>query len=189
MGKYVARALDRDEYQKLIETIRRGYIGVDDIDHKPNHQVADILVLEANLGCRIGDIVNLKHSDVIYDGGRYRLNFREQKTGKLRTFIVPQPVKEFMDGCGYGDNDRLFKIGEYAVWKVLRSATKYLEMENVSSHSLRKYAANALYESTGHDIEAVCSFLQHSDTKITRKYIARSDAQMEKAISEIVSLA
>ena len=189
MGKYVARALDRQEYQKLIETIRRGYIGVDDIDHKPNHQVADILVLEANLGCRIGDIVNLKHSDVIYDGGRYRLNFREQKTGKLRTFIVPQPVKEFMDGCGYGDNDRLFKIGEYAVWKVLRSATKYLEMENVSSHSLRKMACLAVYNNTGHDIEAARAFMNHSDYRTTLHYLRISDAKLEKAINDIVSLA
>lgn len=184
MGLYQTRALDATEYKEVIKTIRRGYIGVDNVDHRPNNQVADILVLEANLGCRIGDIVHLKHSDVIYDGGRYRLNFTEQKTGKKRTFIVPKPVKQFMDGCGYGKDDRLFKVSEAAVWKVLRNVTAYLELTNVSSHSLRKMAACKLYENTGHDIEAVCEFLQHSDTKTTRAYIKRSDAALEKAITE-----
>lgn len=188
MGLYQTRALDATEYKEVIKTIRRGYIGVDNVDHRPNNQVADILVLEANLGCRIGDIVHLKHSDVIYDGGRYRLNFTEQKTGKVRTFIVPKPVKEFMDGCGYGKDDRLFKISEAAVWKALRNVTAYLGLVNVSSHSLRKFASHQLFEKSGHDIELVREWLQHSSVKTTQIYLKRSDAKLEKAITENVNI-
>ena len=94
-----------------------------------------------------------------------------------------------MDGCCYGDDDRLFKVSEYAVWKVLRSVTAYLEMDNISSHSFRKYAAQQLFSKSGHDIELVREWLQHSSVKTTQVYLRRSDAQLEKAISENISLA
>lgn len=49
---------------------------------KPNERIATCLVLEANLGLRISDILNLKMSDIIKDGDRYRLDITEKKTSK-----------------------------------------------------------------------------------------------------------
>lgn len=191
MGKYVTVAISDSEYRDLIDIIRSGYTDNKRITHKPNDQVATALVLEANLGCRIGDIMRLEVNSFIKDGNIWKLNITEQKTGKVRYFIVPAPVKAFIDKWiekNHITSGRLFTINEYAVWKQLRAATDYLEIENCSTHSLRKKCAIEIYDKTGHDIEAVCAFLQHSDTKITRKYIRRSDAQLEDAISKAVSL-
>ena len=191
MGRYVTRSLDEKNYKELIETIREGYTDYDGVKHRPNKQLATILILEANLGCRIGDILNLTTDSIIDDGGIYKLNITEQKTGKKRHFIVPKPVKAFIDNYIREMNlyrGPLFDIKAPAVWKQLRAVTAYLGLDDVSSHSFRKMAACSLYEATGHDIEAVCEFLNHSSTRVTREYIRRSDAQLEAAIEKCVNI-
>lgn len=191
MGRYETRSLERNNYIDLIQTVRDGYIDYEGVKHRPNNQLATILILEANLGCRIGDIMNLTTDSIIDDGGIYKLNIIEQKTGKKRNLIVPKPVKKFIDdyitasGIYRGP---LFDIKAPAVWKQLRAVTAYLGLDNVSCHSFRKYAANSLYDATGHDIEAVRAFLNHSSTRITQTYIKRSDAQLERAIEKCVDI-
>ena len=186
MGNYVTRTLTESEYREIVNMVRDGYS-----DHRPNPQVATILTLEANLGCRIGDILNLRTDSIINDGGIWKLNIVEQKTGKKRTFIVPKPIKEYIDkwiaykGITTG---KLFDISAQAVWKCLRIVTDYIGLENVSTHSFRKLASTRLYEATGHDIMAVCEFLQHSSPAITSAYLKRSSEQLEKAITNCVCL-
>lgn len=189
MGEYTCRACSDTEFEEIINLLRNGYTGKDGIIHKPNNQIADILVLEANMGCRLGDIINLTADSFVCDNNRWKFDIIEEKTGKKRSYIIPQPVKDFIDEISGGRKGKLFTISKQAVWKQLRYVTAELGLDNISTHSMRKLCATKLYESTGHDIEAVCEFLQHSDTKITRKYIRRSDEKLEKAITEIVHLA
>lgn len=191
MGRYVTNAISENDYEKLIKAVRSGYVDNAGVQHKPNNQVATILVLEANLGCRIGDIMNLTTDSFSKDGNIWKLNITEEKTGKTRYFIIPKAVKGFIDKWIKANNiesGKLFSISKPAVWKQLRAVTDYLGIENCSTHSLRKKCATDIYEKSGHDIEAVCSFLQHSDTKITRVYLRRSDSNLEKAISKAVSI-
>lgn len=188
MGAYTTRAISDSEFKEIITNIRNGYTDNDGIPHKPNNQIADILVLEANLGCRIGDIVNLKHSDFVCDNGIWKINIVEEKTDKKRVFIVPKKVKKFIDKMNYGKDGRIFKVSEQAVWKQLRAVTSTLGLENVSSHSFRKKSAQDLYDKSGHDIEVVCTYLQHSNPVTSRRYIRRSDSKVEKAINDIVNL-
>ena len=191
MGRYTTRQLNNSQYKELIETVREGYADNEGIKHRPNIQLATILVLEANLGCRIGDILKLTTDSIIHDGSMYKLNIVEQKTGKRRCFIVPKPIKDFIDKYTEANgitSGKLFDITGQAVWKHLRAVTDYLGLENTSTHSLRKMCASNLYESTGHDIEAVCEFLNHSSTTVTRHYIRRTDAQLETAIENNVNL-
>lgn len=188
MGEYTTRACTDSELKDIVSLIRKGYIDNEGKPHKPNNQVADIIVLESNLGCRIGDIVNLRRDSFVCDNGIWKIDIIEEKTDKHRTFIVPKPVKQFIDKLDYGTDGYIFSIKKHAVWKQLRAVTKVLGLEKISTHSLRKACANKLYDSTGHDIEAVCAFLNHSSTSITRKYIRRSDAKLEKAISNVVTL-
>jgi len=191
MGRYTTNSLKIQNYKELIETIKEGYTDYDGVKHRPNNQLATILILEANLGCRIGDIMNLTTDSIIDDGGIYKLNIVEQKTGKRRCFIVPKPVKVFIDDYIREANiyrGPLFDIKAPAVWKQLRAVTAYLGLENVSSHSFRKMAANTLFEASGHDVEVVRQFLNHSSVIVTQAYIRRSDEQMEAAINKMVNI-
>lgn len=190
MGRYVTRALSQEEYEKLIKTIRIGYT-YKKVSHRPNDQIATILVLEGNLGCRIGDIIAMTTDSIYNDGGVWKLNITEQKTGKSRHFIVPQPIKDFIDHyceCNGIISGRLFDIECPAVWKQLRAATAYLGFKDCSTHSLRKMIACKIFEDTGHDIEAVAEFLNHASIDTSRRYIRRSDEQLEKAIMSAVSI-
>ena len=191
MGKYETRAVTDEAYKDIIKAARNGYTH-NGITHRPNRQLATILVLEANLGCRIGDIINLTTESIIKDGDFWKLNIIEEKTEKKRSFIVPKELKAFIDQYTYDKSiyrGKLFTVTKQAVWKQLRYITEYLGLPETSTHSLRKYRANVLYEQTNHDIELVCTFLQHADIKTTRRYLKRTDAQLEKAISQSVTLA
>mgnify|MGYP002678851330 CR=1 FL=1 len=57
-------ALTREQYQAIIQTMKQGFTGC-----RPNERVATALVLEANLGLRISDIIHLR----LVDSGKHYL--------------------------------------------------------------------------------------------------------------------
>ena len=69
-------ALTTDQYKEIIATMKLGFTGC-----RPNERVVTALMLEANLGLRISDIIKLRLCDIVHDGDRYRLAITEQKTG------------------------------------------------------------------------------------------------------------
>ena len=181
------QALTTDQYTTIIRTIRTGGSGL-----RANPRIAAALTAEANLGIRIGDVLKLKLSDIIRDGDRYRLNIVEEKTGKKRTFTVPESVYQYF--CNYcreqniAPNERMFPICVYAVQKHLKKVCDLLGYQNISTHSFRKWYATDIYNSTGHDIILVQQLLQHSSPNITRRYIGISEEKVEKAIAGHVLL-
>ena len=182
------QALTTDQYTTVIRTIREGRGSL-----RANPRIAAALTAEANLGMRIGDILKLKMSDIVKDGGRYRLNVVEEKTGKRRTFTVPQGVYDFF--CAYcreqniGANDLMFPITVRAVQKHLKAICEELGYENISTHSFRKWYATDIYNANGHDIVLVQQLLQHSSPTVTRRYIGLSDERVEAAIDSHVLIA
>lgn len=180
-------ALTREQYQEIIETIQTGGNGF-----RANPRIAAALQLEANLGLRIGDILQLRLVDIIRDAGRYRLNIVEEKTGKPRTFTVPAEVyswlRDYADANGIAKDQRLFPLTVRAVQKHLKMVCDYLELENVSTHSFRKFLATNVYENSGHNIALVQTILQHSSPTITRRYIGISADEVEKALTSNINL-
>lgn len=60
MANKRTRAISREEVEKIISTIRTGFALPDGERVRPNVRIAAALILEANLGLRIGDIVRLR---------------------------------------------------------------------------------------------------------------------------------
>ena len=155
-------ALTNDQYTTLISTIQNGTSAF-----RANPRVAAVLTAEANLGMRVGDILRLRLADIVRDGGRLRLNVTEEKTGKKRTFSVPEAIYQYF--CNFAEkyniavNERLFPITERAVQKHLKTVCDYLGYENISTHSFRKWYATDIYNNSGHDIILVQHLLQHSE--------------------------
>ena len=118
-------ALTAEQYREIISTIRKGFCGC-----RPNERIATALILEANLGLRISDILKLRLRDILRDGERYRLDIKEQKTGKSRTFTVPLMLYQFIR-CycldhGIESEEVIFPITERAVQKQLQLVCEYL---------------------------------------------------------------
>ena len=68
MANKKTRALTVEEYNQIIDAMREGFAGC-----RPNNRIATALVIEANLGIRISDILNLRLRDIVKESGRYRL--------------------------------------------------------------------------------------------------------------------
>ena len=62
-------ALTTAQYKEIIQTMKQGFCGC-----RPNERIATALMLEANLGIRISDILKLRLADIVRDGDRYRLS-------------------------------------------------------------------------------------------------------------------
>ena len=123
------RAIDEDTYKLIISAIRKGFVN-NGVVHKPNERIAAILVIEYNLGLRVGDILNLTMDSFVKEGNRYHLDIYEQKTGKYRNFTVPNEVYQFVRDYAYAHNiplrAKLFSITERAVLKHLKAVCSHL---------------------------------------------------------------
>ena len=183
-------ACTQEQYEVLITTIFQG-IGSAVM---PNPRVATILEIEANTGLRIGDVLSLKRGSIIKDGTRYRFNITEQKTGKKRTFTVPNEVysfiEEYCEIAGIDDGEIIFPITVRAVQKHLARVCEYLgdDYDNISSHSFRKFWGSNLYYANDCDIELVRRLFQHSSVAVTSRYLGVTDKRMDAALANNVNL-
>ncbi len=187
MANKTTVAITQEQYKELIETMKTGGVGF-----RPNNTIATALVLEANLGLRIEDILNLKLEDIILDGKRFRLNIIEKKTGKERKFTVPVAIYNYIRvyaaDNNIKENEPLFPIGERAVQKYLAKVADYLRYENIGTHSFRKFFATEIYLNNNYNIVLVQQLLQHSSVAVTQKYIGITSEMQEKALMEHINL-
>lgn len=186
------KALDKDQYNLIISTIRNGFTD-NGKEFKPNNRLATLLVVQANLGVRISDILKLTLSDIIKESGRYRLDIVEQKTGKVRDFTVPNGLYDYLVKYAtenhIGECARLFPVCERAVQKQLKIVSDYLGIDDISTHSFRKFYATEMYLNNDYDIELVRHLLQHSSATVTQRYIGMSNKRIEDAINKHLCLA
>ncbi len=185
------RAIDEETYKLIIATMKIGFIH-NGVKYKPNERIATVLVLEYNLGLRVGDILNLTVDSFVKDSSRYRLDIYEQKTGKYRNFTVPNEVYQFVRDYAYAHNIsskvKLFPITERAVLKHLKAVSSYLGLEGVASHSFRKGFATNVYVNNQYNIELVRTLLKHSNVTVTQRYIGIGSKELENAIQKNVCL-
>lgn len=175
------KALTTEEYTEIIQAMKEGFCGF-----RPNERIATALVLEGNLGLRISDVLRLRPCDIVNDGGRYRLEIIEKKTGKSRVFTVPLVIQQYIENyClrnHIGRADVIFPITERAIQKQLAIVCDYLGFEGISTHSFRKWYATEIYKSNGYDIALVQRLLQHSSAATTQRYIGIEPKRIEQAI-------
>lgn len=184
-------ALTATDYESIVRTIRAGYTH-NGITHEPNPRTAAALTIQANLGLRIGDVLCLRLACVVRDGERWRLDITEQKTGKTRTFTVPDLVLDFMrqyaQANGIGDDATLFPLSVRAVQKSVHLAAEHLNLDGIGTHSFRKFFATEIYVSSGYNIQLVSTLLQHSSAAITQRYIGIQQKDIEQALQQHVHI-
>ena len=180
-------ALTTDQYKEIITYMKKGFSGC-----RPNERIATALMLEANLGIRISDILKLRLADIVRDGDRYRLSIIEKKTGKARVFTVPFALYQFIR-CycldnGIATTDIIFPVTERSVQRQLKIVCDYLDIPGISTHSFRKYYATEIYKSNGYNIALVQHLLQHSSAAVTQRYIGIQQREIEAAIENHLRL-
>lgn len=192
MANKKTRAIDRAEFELIISTIQKGFTTSTGQRIRPNSRVAAALCCEANLGLRIGDIVKLKLSDIVYESGRYHLDIVEEKTKKKRTFTVPHEIYTYLQSYalekGIKPKQRLFDITVRAVQSHLKMTCDYLGLENISSHSFRKFYAMSIYNDNDCNVELVRALLNHSSIAVTQHYLSVDTKLVEEALQKHIIL-
>lgn len=185
-------SLTQEEYVEILKLCERDFL-YQDVNYRANPKVKMALLMEANLGIRISDICNLHLKDIIQDGNRYRLDIVEQKTGKKRTFTVPQALYSYIRGyCvtqNLTPNDKIISIGIRAVQKHLKHMVDYLGYnKDISTHSFRKFFATNIYVNNNYNIILVQQLLQHSSSTTTQRYINIGSKELEQALENNLNI-
>lgn len=174
--------LTEEQYREIVKTINSGFL-----TSRPNNQVATILTIQANLGLRIGDVLDLKLNSIIKDGNRYRLDIVEEKTQKKREFTVTDDIYNYLVKYCYDNSiekeQPIFKLSSRAVQKHLKLVCDYLGYENISTHSFRKFFATMIYNNNNYNVVLVQQLLQHSSPTVTQKYLGVSTKDVETALN------
>ena len=185
------RPLDMNEYKTILDLLDTGFTYTEDNKikkFKPNSKVKLACILEANLGLRVSDILRLSVNS--FKGNK--LQIIEKKTGKLQWRNINPSisllVKEYAIDNELKSNDLLIDISEKAIQKQLRIICRYLQLENVSTHSFRKLYATIQYENNNNNIELVKELLNHSSIATTQRYIRLSQQAIDKASEEFCLL-
>ena len=183
------RPLEVGEYKKIIELLNNGFTyteGDKDKSFRPNQQIAIALTLQANLGLRIGDVLELKVSSFKGD----KLEIREDKTDKLQYRAINPSITNLVKDYAIDNNlskqDKLFNISVRGVQKQLKIICTHLELENISTHSFRKMYATLQYEANNHNLELIKELLNHSSIATTQRYIRVSQEAINKASSSFI---
>ena len=189
MPRKKCEALTREQFETLVETIEKGFN-----EHRPNRRIATLLIAQANLGLRVGDMTNLHLSDIVWHYDRYHIEITEEKTGKKRDFTVPVQIYEYLKKYAQdnhiGPNERLFKITPRMVNKLLIEAAEYCGYDPnvIASHSFRKFFATQIYVNNNYNISLVQKLLQHSSPTITQRYIGIQQKDVEEALNNNVNI-
>ena len=180
-------ALTQTQYEEIISTIRSGFL-----NHKPNEQIATALIIEANLGLRVSDIVRLRLKDIIRDGTRYRLSIVEKKTQKQRSFTVPDEIYQYIRlyciDNEIKSHDVIFPLSARAIQKHLQKTSDYLGYSGIGTHSFRKFFATQIYQNNNYNIILVQQLLQHSSPTVTQAYIGLGSQELENALQKNLNL-
>jgi len=192
LANFKTRALTEETFAEIVTLIKNGFH--DSLGHyrRPNEKIATVLTLEANLGMRISDILQMRLNSIIRDGGRYRLDVIEQKTGKLREYTVPNEVYIYIQNYVLRnkilETGPLFDMTERQVQKHLKYAVDKLGYPFISTHSFRKYFATSIYVNNNYNILLVKQLLQHASVSTTQRYLTIGSAEVENALQKHVKI-
>lgn len=186
------RPITVEEFTAIITAIKDGFTYTSNEDGKTkkfraNPRMAFALQLQANLGVRIGDVLALTPNSFRPNGrGGYMIDIIEEKTGKPRTFDVTDNVYNGVQGYAAANevepNGLLFTIKVRGLQKNLKIVSEHLGLQNVSTHSFRKFYAMRMFENNDYNFEIVRELLQHSTVAVTQKYLGVTSKQVAKAI-------
>ncbi len=196
MANKKTRPLNDEEFEKIISTIKQGFTHPSGDRYRPNERIMAALLVECNLGIRIGDVCRLRLKDMLMENGKWRLNIVEQKTGKARHFIVPNEVYMFLQDYALRNNikptQRLFDISVRTVQNHLQKTCEFLGLTGVGTHSFRKKFCSDIYNSSdpniGHNPTLIMELLQHSSLNTTMAYLSVSSKLAEQALQNHIVL-
>ena len=147
---------------------------VDEIIYR-SKKIRDRLILElqARCGMRIGEVLNLRVTDIT----DRKLMIRQPKSGKdievaFMTESIAKRLSEYVRGCQHDPESRIFPICYSSALSMVRKLGEKIGIQ-IRPHDLRRYSAT--YASrNGIPLEVVSKvLLRHQDIKTTQMYLGK----------------
>ncbi|MCM3227534.1 site-specific integrase [Terribacillus saccharophilus] len=148
-----------------------------------------LFIFGINVGLRISDIVPLKVSDV---KDAKHVTIREKKTKKVKRFYLNAKLREDIDNyISTLKNDSYlfpsrkqgFHISTVQAYRILTNAGKMLDRDDIGTHTLRKTFGYHHYKKNK-DVATLQTLFNHSNPKVTLKYIGITDDEVEATLSD-----
>lgn len=142
------------------------------------------IIFSVNTGLRVGDVLRMKHSDLIDKTVGDVLRIQEQKTNKIRDIQLNDKIVEaykylYQHSERIVRTDYIFKSQKNTVYATI-SLNRILKdifagyAPNISTHSLRKSFGRRVYEMnkrSEHSLVLLSDIFAHSSLAITRRYL------------------
>jgi integrase len=161
------RFLDPSEWEALLKNVPENY--------------RSIAVFLVNTGCRRGDALSLRWSNIDLQNGFGVIE--EDKRHKEKIITLNSDVVALLQTLPRHDSDdRVFfwvPSGDAVTWAFAK-AVKKTGVVNFRLHDLRHTAASHL-AMAGHDIKTIQDFLGHSDIRQTTRYAHLTRASIREA--------
>ncbi|MBO1264498.1 tyrosine-type recombinase/integrase [Proteiniclasticum sp. SCR006] len=152
---------------------------------------------QLNTGLRISDVVQVKVSDLLTEGGRFREYFTksEQKTHKTTKIKLndelKKTIKSYIEVFKLRNDDYLFAsrkggcISTTQAYRVLKAAADALGIEHFGTHSLRKTFGYWTYKESKYNIGLIMDIFNHTSQSMTLLYIGINQEQKDKLYSVV----
>lgn len=148
-----------------------------------------LFCLGINSALRVSDLLKLKVVDI---RDKSHLEVREQKTGKLKRFLLRGKLQVLIEEYTLNkhDNDYLFQsrngenkpISRVMAYMIINQACRKAGIQDhIGSHTLRKTFSYHHYQ-TFHDVAILQDLLNHSSPSITLKYIGITQDNIEETL-------
>jgi integrase len=147
---------------------------VDEIIYRSKKiRVRLILELQARCGMRIGEVLNLRVTDIT----DRKLMIRQPKSGKdievaFMTESIAKRLSEYVRGCQHDPESRIFPICYSSALSMVRKLGEKVGIQ-IRPHDLRRYSATHASRN-GIPLEVVSKvLLRHQDLKTTQMYLGK----------------
>lgn len=171
-----------NEFKRLISNLR----------NDRNYKFEAYCFISFATGLRISDVLTLKWSDIL---GSDTLVKTEKKTSKTRRISFSQATVERIKELYVllkkpSKSSVVFDMSEQYINRTLKAfKSKYsLDIENFSSHSLRKTFARHIWESNNRSEESLIllsQILKHSNIGTTRRYLGITGDEIDNIYKSI----
>ena len=146
-----------------------------------------------NTGLRISDILKLKVSDI---RGKYYIELKEQKTGKLKKFKINSVLRSELENYIHdkNDDDYIFEslrtsgnhLERTRAYRILNNAAQVAGITiKIGTHTMRKTFGFHFYQQTK-DIALLQVLFNHSSPSVTLRYIGINQNILDNAMEKFV---
>ena len=146
------------------------------------YEVADLVEVLVDTGCRLSEITQLKYEDVNFDTNL--ISIWINKGEKPRSLPMTKRVRSILETRQASKPIKVFNVTKYQadkVWAWVRKEMKLNKDKEFVLHALRHTCASRLVNK-GIDLYVVKEWLGHSSIQVTEKYAHLAPHKLAQAV-------